>query len=321
MCLPAGSLAPALEAETLIMTEHGYDLLAEAPWSSGDWKPPASAMRVPTMLSEEEGCLLYWLGANWVTGAGAVCDLGCFAGGSTARLAAGLADSSTEAPVHAYDFFTISPQHKEKFLYSNGVRRFWGRNLLPTVRRLLKPWSGRVTFHKTDIVDARWSSGPIEVLFVDVMKSPEAADAVGKTFYPSLLPGRSVLVHQDYQHWRQPWIAAQMELLRPAFRPIAWADQGTVVFAVDDVPDPALSRSASVSSLSDDRMIELVKSAISRAATRSARHQLARAVLGLKDNPGCRTPFRFDPRPINGARVRALLGECENLEEPAIRRR
>ena len=51
------------------------------PWL--DQKLPDEAARVPTMLTEEEGQLLYWLTGTYATGAGVICDLGCFAGGST----------------------------------------------------------------------------------------------------------------------------------------------------------------------------------------------------------------------------------------------
>ncbi|MEM7236885.1 MAG: class I SAM-dependent methyltransferase [Pseudomonadota bacterium] len=292
------------------MTRPSFGIFADAPWNLETCTPPDEALQVPTMLSDEEARLLFWLGANWATGEGAVCDLGCFAGGSTARLAAGLSQASVPSPIHAFDFFTITPEHKEKFLYNNGVRRFWGQDLLPCARRLLRPWRDRVTFHKTDIVTAEWPGGKIEVLFVDVMKSPVAADAILDEFYPHLIPGHSVIVHQDYQHWRQPWIAAQMELLRPGLRPIAWAEKGTVVFGVDAVPDAGQRAKARVANMTDQRLIDLLKSAVSRAATTGARHQLARAILGLRDCPGCRVPFQFDPGPINWKRVRGVLDEC-----------
>ncbi|MEM7668969.1 MAG: hypothetical protein AAF317_07420, partial [Pseudomonadota bacterium] len=189
--------------------------------------------------------------------------------------------------------------------------------LLPCARRLLRPWRDRVTFHQTDIVTADWPGGKIEVLFVDVMKSPVAADAILDQFYPHLIPGHSVIVHQDYQHWRQPWIAAQMELLGPGLHPIAWAEKGTVVFAVDAVPDADQRAKARVANMADQRLIDLLKSAVSRAATTGARHQLARAILGLRDSPGCRVPFQFDPGPINWKRVRGVLEECGVAVAPA----
>ncbi|MEM8741586.1 MAG: class I SAM-dependent methyltransferase [Pseudomonadota bacterium] len=218
------------------MTDPVWGTFADTPWRGAPGRVPDRAAQVPTMLCEDESRLLYWLTHRWARGEGAVCDLGCFAGGSTARLAAGLAAAGLDSPVHAFDFFTASPDHKEKFLYANGIPRFDGEDMLPVVRRMLAPWGRRLMLHPGDVTEAVWTGGAIEVLFIDVMKTPETADAIARIFYPALIPGRSVIVHQDYQHWRQPWIAAQMQALRAAFRPVAWAREGSVVFAVDRVP-------------------------------------------------------------------------------------
>lgn len=289
------------------MTDDRFAAFADAPWRTGPWRPPEAARKVPTMLCEDEQRLLYWLGADWAAGIGAVCDLGCFAGGSTARMASGLAAQDLSAPVHAFDFFTVAPDHKQKFLYANGVPRFWGSNLLPTARRLLKPWRDRITFHKIDVETATWPDDPIEILFIDVMKTPATADAILANFFPALIPGRSVIVHQDYQHWRQPWIAAQMARLGAVMRPVAWAESGTVVFAVDALPDPGMLAAARVGEMADDEMTDLLKQALGQAGTKSARHQMARAILALEDMPGCRLPYRFDPEAINWPRVKKLL--------------
>ncbi|MBY8977015.1 class I SAM-dependent methyltransferase [Rhodobacteraceae bacterium NNCM2] len=289
------------------MTDRAFASFAEVPWRRADREVPEAARRVPTMLCEDESRLLYWLGRHWATGAGATCDLGCFAGGSTARLAAGLADAGVTAPVRAYDFFTVAPDHKDKFLYANGVAAFEGNDMLPVVESLLSPWRDLVTLHRGDVAEQSWNSGPIEILFIDVMKTPETADAIARNFYPSLIPGRSVIVHQDYQHWRQPWIAAQMSRLRGAFRPVAWAEAGTTVFAVDRLPERDEMKWAAVSGMTDDEMTEILYDALAEAPAGPSRQHLARSILALEDCPGCRLPYRFDPKDFNRQRLRAVI--------------
>ncbi|MEM0923771.1 MAG: class I SAM-dependent methyltransferase [Pseudomonadota bacterium] len=284
--------------------EDPFAAFAGRPWDRAEWDPPAAALAVPTMLTEEEGRLLHWLGATWAEGAGSICDLGCFAGGSTARLAASAAES---AEIHAFDFFTISAEHKQKFLYDNGVRRFWGSNLMPCAKRLLAPWQDKITLHKTDIAAERWARGPIEILFIDAMKTPETGDAILRNFFPALIPGRSIIVHQDYQHWRQPWIPAQMEMLRHALRPIAWCARNTVVFAVDLLPSTEDLDAAAMADAGDDRMTGLLQRALRTAPKGHARRMLAHMILALEDMPGCRTPRLYDREGFTPDRVRATI--------------
>ncbi|MEM7505657.1 MAG: class I SAM-dependent methyltransferase [Pseudomonadota bacterium] len=291
-----------------------YSDFSLRPWDSAAWDPSPEAEAVPTMLSDEEGRLLTWLGGHWARGAGAACDLGCFAGGSTARLADGLVRGGIDASVHAFDFFTISPEHKQKFLHDRGVRRFWGTNLLPCAKRLLKPWRGRVTLHREDLAKTRWTAGPIEILFIDAMKTPETADAILRNFVPALVPGRSIIVHQDYQHWRQPWIAAQMVLLRPHLRPVAWCAQNTTVFAVDSLPDAAGLAAAATDGMTDARMTELLHQALWAAPAGPPRRMIAQSILGLEDAPGCRVPFRFDRSGFTPKRIRRLLATLDSGE-------
>ena len=68
--------------------------------------------------------------------------------------------------------------------------------------------------HEGDITKIGWSGGPIDVLFLDVLKSWEINDAVLRDFFPSLVPGRSVIVHQDYGWGDTPWIPITVELMR-----------------------------------------------------------------------------------------------------------
>ncbi|MEM0942663.1 MAG: class I SAM-dependent methyltransferase, partial [Pseudomonadota bacterium] len=290
-----------------------YHRLATYPWRAPRWDPSPEAGAVPTMLTREEGRLLTWLGAVWARGAGAVVDLGAFAGGSTARLADGLVRGGRAGEVAAFDLFTVSEAHKAAFLSP-----FPGTDLMPEARRLLEPWP--VTLHRADLAETGWTGGPIEILFIDAMKTPSTADAIAANFYPSLIPGRSVIVHQDYQHWRQPWIAAQMARL-PGLRPVAWCRENSVVFAVDRVPGPRDLAAARVGKMGDAEMTALLREALALAPHERARRMLALSILGLEDRPGCRRPAEFSRERISPARIANLLAQAADKTPPPHRER
>lgn len=285
-------------------------LFAARPWQFVS--VPQQAMRVRTMLSEDEGQFLFWLTSTYCQGLGAVCDLGCFAGGSTARLAAGVADAGLNVPVHGFDHFTIQDAQKEEYLYPSGVPEFQGEDMEQSVRALLHPWVDFTYLHRGDICRTDWRGGPIEVLFIDAGKTPAAADQIAEIFMPDLIPGRSIVVQQDYQHARQPWIPVQMELLAECFEPVAWCDEGTVAFLTRQVPTRRTLRRAAVAGLSDNAMIAELKRAMIRLPDRRQKAQIARAIMGLQDNPGARRPQAISPAGFTQARVQNLISETSD---------
>ena len=49
------------------------------------------------------------------------------------------------------------------------------------------------------------------MLFVDIAKTWALNDVVIEQFFPRLIPGRSVVVQQDYAFAFRPWVAITME--------------------------------------------------------------------------------------------------------------
>lgn len=283
-----------------------------SPFADLPWKRvavPQAAVRVPTMLTDEEGQLLYWLARDYAQGAGAVCDLGCFAGGSTARLAAGVADAGRTTSVHAYDHFLIQEPQKDRYLYSAGIAPFRGHDMLPAVRQMLAPWRALVDFHKGDIRETGWPGGPVELLFIDAAKTPQTADVIAGVFMPHLIPGRSVVIHQDYQHWRQPWVPAQMELLAPCFELVGWCHKGTAVFRCTEPVTPERLVAARTTGLDDAALRRLLVQAIRRFPGRPQTTRLACTILALEDNPGERLSYRLVSKGFSPDRVARVLAE------------
>ena len=291
------------------------DAFAGQPWRSAAFDPPPPAAATPTMLSAEEGRFLHWLARDYATGAGAICDLGCFAGGSTARLAAGQAarleaEGGRAAPIHAFDHFTISEALKAEYLAPAGVAPFEGRDMRRAVAELLAPWTPPVRLRPGDIRTARWRDGPIEILFIDAAKLPETADRIAETFFPHLIPGRSIIVQQDYFHWRQPWLPAQMERFGDRLALAAWCESGTAAFRLERPIGRRDLRRGRVSGLSDAELIDDLAAALRRFPGRPQTANLARAIMGLRDHPGVRAPHVFSPALFTEARIAETIATC-----------
>ena len=208
------------------------DVLAfeKRPWRKVDPRRLAAADPVFTMLHRDERQLYYWLTRDYAEGAGAVVDLGAYVGGSTACLAEGAVAAERPLDIHAYDRFEIQNAERKARLIKDGVPEFEGADILPAIREMLEQWQDQITLHPGDIREMGWQGGPVELLIVDAAKHADTGDHIARTWYPALIPGQSIVVHQDFLNVRQPWIAAQMTLFSDFFEPVALVHRETVVF-------------------------------------------------------------------------------------------
>jgi len=183
-------------------------------------------MPVPTMLSPGEINYLYWVASKRFSGEGRVCELGCFLGGSTWALARGLADrAGTAPPLLTYDAFEMDADTAAAFPV--GYRA--GESFRPLFGRYLKPLLDRVLvregFIPRDLDPAKErelypEQEPIEVLFVDAAKTWLVHNTILRAFGRHLIPGRSVLIQQDFKHFGAYWIPLHMWQMRECFEPL-----------------------------------------------------------------------------------------------------
>lgn len=284
-----------------------------APWLDLPAGVLAPCGGVPTMLSETEQRFYWWLGARWVEDAGSVVDLGCFAGGSTARLAEGLAAAGRAAGVVAYDRFRIAPVHQKRFLAPAGLPPIEGDDALGLVAGLLAPWGERIRLVRAEVgAGLAWEGGPVEVLVIDLAKSAASADAVAAAFFPALVPGRSVVVQQDFLHWAQPWLPVQMEALAAHFQPVAHCPPASMAFLCVRAVDRAALAAAQLMAMDDAAMAAGLAAARRRYRGWGLGRRIAAAQAGLARAPGARTAAALRaPRPGRRGARGALAGGVE----------
>ena len=98
------------------MAHDRLDYLVRRPWR--DVELPPDAAGIPTMLSKTERKLLYGLARDYAADDAAIVDAGCFLGGSTAALLAGIRDRAEKwrgPPLESYDLFRVEGYTITKF--------------------------------------------------------------------------------------------------------------------------------------------------------------------------------------------------------------
>ncbi len=149
------------------------------------------------------------------SGEGKMVDLGCWFGATTFSLARGLMRNRRakyNRVIEAFDLFIwnewmvpAAEQIKMPLTYRDG------ESFYPQVQKLLEPYSEVVRLWQQDLMKYETTTEPVELLFIDAMKSWPLAKKIVTDFFPHLIPGRSVIVQQDFI-FHQP-ISATSHLL------------------------------------------------------------------------------------------------------------
>lgn len=217
------------------------DFLRTAPWISGTFTAPEDALSAQGMLSWDERIMLSWLTEQAYSGAGEIVELGVFIGSSTVSLASGLVRNTRAVDkgrrIHAYDLFAgdyeakvIREQYGQEVGEDGSFRVLYETNIAA--------YRDCVSINAGDIAAAAWSGKPIEILFVDILKSPATVAPVVRTFFPNLQVGRSLVIMQDYNFPMLPYSAVLMEHFADYFSYAGETEKNSVLF-VNTRPIPA----------------------------------------------------------------------------------
>jgi hypothetical protein len=248
---------------------------ARRPWGDplreGVWRQrplPEACFGVPTMLMRDELRLLEFLTEEIYRGDGLIVDAGCFLGGSTLALAGGLRKSLTlrrqpEAKlIHSFDLFEVEDWTRGVYFpretqAGSGTREMFEHNIAA--------YAPLVEIHEGDITAAPWSSGPIELLFVDVAKHWTVCDWVTANLFPHLIPGRSIVVQQDYlyHHWNG-WLHVTMEHFADEFERVCDTGNNSVAFRLVKPLAPGRIPERLVGDMPIERKIALMDRAADR---------------------------------------------------------
>jgi hypothetical protein len=133
--------------------------------------------------------------------------------------------------------------------------------------------------HQGDILESRWSGRPIEILFLDVCITRDIWGHMLREYFPSLMPGVSLVVHQDWHHPFLPYLHVVQEFLADYFEVAAAKASDSAVFRlVDRIPDARLKEAAAYRFSPADEL-RLMDAAISRFEGNNRFLKLARAEL------------------------------------------
>jgi hypothetical protein len=240
-CLFVGSIADACSMPALASTSLAPPpARSSAPWLADGYP---GHMPVPTMLARAEIDYLHRL-ARRSTGRGRIVELGCFLGGSTMALAAGMAaNPRASTNLLTYDAFRMDPHSAATF--ATGIPA--GQSFRPIFESYLRDHLPRITIREGWIPeelptrDSHLALYPeqerIEILFVDTAKKWLVHNTLLSCFGPHLIPGQSILVQQDFKHFGAYWIALHMQQLASCFQPLHdVADASTVSFLYTPPP-------------------------------------------------------------------------------------
>lgn len=229
---------------------------------------PAACANVPTMLVPDELRLLHHLAGNYYSGAGVIVDGGSFLGGSTVALADGLRRNPRRhragdaKPIHSFDRFEVEDWTRGVF-FAEEMKA--GASFRPQFEKNVEPYADLIEVHAGNVLDHSWNGGPIEILFIDMAKHWKVCDWITWQFFPHLIPGRSIVVQQDYlyHHW-VGWLHVTMELYADYFEYVCDTGVNSVVFLnTKKIPESVL-RPNSVESLTLDEKMALMDRAANR---------------------------------------------------------
>ena len=249
------------------------------------------------MLGRQEALLLYHLARDHFLGYGEIIDAGAFLGCSAYCLSKGVEENSRIAGksgrIHSYDLFQlwtepgVDKDAMSDFLYHTyGVETAGQESTFHLFSANLGQLARHVRIHQGNILDKGWSGRPIEILFIDICKTKEIWQHVIKTFFRSLIPGLSIIVHQDWHHAALPYLHVAQEYMADYFEIVEHKANDSAAFRlIDRIPDNVLDNAAAYN-FSAVEQIALIDRVIERFAGRSRFLKLLKAeFLRRQGNP------------------------------------
>ncbi|HEX8734011.1 MAG TPA: hypothetical protein VF721_01725 [Pyrinomonadaceae bacterium] len=218
----------------------------------------AFAHELVGMTSKTEQDYFARYGEKTYSGKGEIVDLGCWLGSTTIPLVKGLlknpAFTESNRKVYAYDLFIWFDWMNSSAAGTRLAGKYKeGDNFVEEFKERTKDFARHIEIRAGDLKEIGWTGAEIEFLLVDAMKNWDLANAIVRDFYPSLVPGESIILHQDFAHFFTPWIHLLQWTFRENFDFIDEVPKSqSVIFRYKNkIADELLNKNYSFESFSD----------------------------------------------------------------------
>lgn len=248
-----------------------------------------AAYKTPSMMSMVEKRVLFNLARKHYSGEGVIIDAGIFLGGSTVCFGEGIRGNphartirrNFDKPVISFERGVIGNRMPEFFARNNVTGMGApGESFADALRANIAGVADMVDLRIGDILEtARDCDQPVEILFLDVLKLPEISRFMIRQFFTRLIPGVSVVVHQDYFYELLPYIMVDQEFFQDHFAFIGEACSTALFLCTKAIDDATIDRLEA--GLSPDEQQRLISIAMQRSIDPARRFMCALAKTRL----------------------------------------
>jgi hypothetical protein len=233
---------------------------------------PRDILKIPSMMSDRERDFLYNVVRRYYTGAGRIVDAGIFLGGSTNCFAAAIRQNGRHmAIIKKWPRPILS---LERGVVSNTMPAFFARHgiglaykpgdsFADLLDEYVAPSKDLVELRVGDILESGEINDRIEILFLDVLKNASIAAYAVRQYFPKLIPGRSIVIQQDYFFEGLPFIKTYQEFFARQFEYVGEVGSSAVFRCIAKVDKNDIEEV--VAGLPADEQIRLASIALQRS--------------------------------------------------------
>ena len=278
---------PAVAVEPLTPTKPLQLTRLNGPFAALVGSMPPSCRDAPSMISVPEKQFLFGLASRYYTGKGLILDAGIFLGASTRCFGEGVRSNpqreeiirAWQRPIVSYERAIINP-NMPRFFRKHGLALSAapGESFESELRRLIEPVKDLVDLRIGDFMEAADFDRPVEILFLDILKSSALSLRAFHMFYSRLIPGHSLVVHQDYFFEELPWIKTHQEALANYFDFVGEIGSSAVFLCRKAIPQTVLD---GLADLPPAEQLRLASIAMHRSADPARRFFMAVSKMRL----------------------------------------
>lgn len=249
---------------------------------------PQACLDTPSMMSLSERQFLFGLASRYYAGQGLIVDAGIFLGGSTRCFGEGVRSNPKREeilrrwprPIVSYERAIVNP-NMPHFFRARGLAfsAAPGESFESELRRNIEPVKELVDLRIGDFMEAAGVDAPVEILFLDILKTPALSLRAFQLFHSKLIPGRSLVVHQDYFFEELPWIKTHQEALMDYFEFVGEIGSSALFLCRKEVPRSVLE--GLENDLPPAEQLRLASIALHRSADPARRYLMALSKMRL----------------------------------------